>query len=64
MSVGAPDARKYNHAKALIALGQTKAVGSVYQSVGAWNIPYVKTLLDSKTPIYLSWAKELIKCFL
>lgn len=70
-SVGAAAYGKYfamgDHAKALIALGDTKAVGSVYHNVGELTkneISIVKRLLDENVPVLLSWAKALIKLLL
>lgn len=70
-SVGALAIGKYfatgDHARALIAIGDTKAIGSVYQKLGelaAQDNAYVKELLDVNVPSYLSWAKELIKLFI
>lgn len=67
-SVGALAIGKYfamgDHAMAQIALGDTKAIGSVYQKLGdlsVQDIADVKELLDVNVPSYLSWAKELIK---
>lgn len=66
-SVGASANGKYfalgDHARALIALGDTKAVGSVYEKLGrltAREISDVKELLDVNVPSYLSWAKVMI----
>lgn len=66
-SVGALAIGKYfamgDHARALIALGDTKAVGSVYQKLGeltVQDVTDVKELLDVNVPFYLSWVKELI----
>lgn len=56
-----------DHAKALIALGNTKVTGSVYQKLGtvtAKEIAAVKELLDGIVPWFLSWAKEIVKLFL
>lgn len=70
-SVGASANGKFfamgDYAAAQIALGDTKAVGSVYQKLGsltAQDIADVKGLLDANVPSYLSWAKELIKIFI
>ena len=67
-SVGALAIGKYfaigDHAIAQIALGDTKAIGSVYQKLGeltVQDIDNVKELLDVNVPPYLSWAKELMK---
>lgn len=70
-SVGALAIGKYfalgDNARATIALGDTEAIGSVFQKNGELSeqdITYVKQLLDSSTPSYLSTAKEIIKLFL
>ena len=70
-SVGAAAYGEYfalgDHAQAMIAIGDTKAIGSVYQRVGeltAQEASAIKGLLDGNVPAYLSWAKELIKGFL
>ena len=70
-SIGASATGKYfamgDHARALIALGDTKANGSLYQKLGEYtvqDIADVKELLDINVPSYLSWAKELIKLFI
>lgn len=69
-SAGALAIGKYfaigDHAIAQIALGDTKAIGSVYQKLGELtiqDIADVKELLNANVPSYLSWAKELIKLF-
>jgi len=70
-SVGALSIGKYfakgDHAQAMIALGDTKAAGSVFQKVGeltARDFSAVKELLDTTVPSYFSWAKNIIKLFL
>lgn len=70
-SVGAMANGQYfamgDHAKALIALGDTKAIGSVYQKVGELTgkeMTTVMELLDRNVPAYFAWAKELVKFFL
>lgn len=70
-SVGALAIGKYfargDHAQAMIAIGDTKAVGSVFEKLGeatAEDIRIVKETLDATVPSYLSFAKELIKRFL
>ena len=70
-SFGAAANGKYlaigDHAKALIALGDTKATGSIYQKLGELTkdeILTVKKLLDENVPPFLSWAKEIAKLFL
>lgn len=70
-SVGALAVGKYfakgDHAIGQIALGDTKAVGSVYQKLGKlaeYDITVVNDMLDMNVPSYLSWAKDLIKLFI
>lgn len=51
-------------ARAMIALGATRASGSLFQKIGelsAQDVETVKELLDSCVPAWLSWAKELFK---
>lgn len=70
-SVGALAIGKYfalgDNAKAMIALGDTEAVGNMYQKIGELSeqdIIAVKQSLDMIVPSYLSWTKEIIKLFL
>lgn len=70
-SVGALSIGKYfalgDNSRAMIALGDTEAAGSVFQKIGelsTQDITTVKQSLDSIVPTYLSWAKEIIKLFL
>ena len=70
-SVGALSIGKYfalgDNARAMIALGDTEAAGSVFQKIGelsAQDITAVQQSLDTVVPAYLSWAKEIIKLFL
>ena len=70
-SVGALAIGKYfalgDNARAMIALGDTEATGSVFQKIGelsTQDITSVKQSLDTIVPTYLSWAKEIIKLFL
>lgn len=70
-SVGALSIGKYfalgDNSRAIIALGDTEAAGSVFQKIGelsTQDITTVKQSLDSIVPTYLSWAKEIIKLFL
>ena len=80
-SVGALTIGKYfalgDNARAMIAIGDTQAIGSVYQkscelisqnvtvmTLTQQDIATVKDLLDKIVPSYLSWAKEIIKLFL
>ena len=58
--------RQGDHAKALIALGNTKATESIYQKIGELTkneILTVERLLDENVPSFLSWAKEIAKLF-
>lgn len=70
-SVGALSIGKYfamgDNARAMIALGDTEAKGSVFQKVGeltSGDCSAVKGLLDTTVPSYLHWAKDIIKIFL
>lgn len=70
-SFGALSIGKYfasgDHAYAMIALGQTKAAGSVFEKVGELDpkeITKIKELLDTTIPSYFSWVKNIIKSFL
>lgn len=53
-----------DHARAMIAIGGTKATGSVFCKIGeltVQDIESIKELLDTTVPAYLNWAKEIIK---
>jgi transcriptional regulator with XRE-family HTH domain len=70
-SAGALAIGKYaaigDHARRCIALGDTQAVGSVFQKVGdltAQDVETVKTWLDGNVPAYLSWANRLFQMLL
>lgn len=70
-SVGALAIGQYfawgDHAEAMVALGDTHAVGRVYQKIGeltAQDIAAVREMLDAHVPPYWSWAKEIIQHFL
>lgn len=70
-SVGALAIGKYfargDHAQAMIALGDTKAVGGVFQKVGeltSRDIAMVKKSLDAVVPPCFVWAKKIIELFL
>ncbi len=80
-SVGALAIGKYfalgDNARAMIAIGDSQAVGSVFQksseliaqnitvrTLTEADITTVKNLLDTIVPSYLSWAKEIIMLFL
>lgn len=54
---------KGDHAYAMIAIGKTKAVGSVYQAAAVTKANYTKviSLLKANVPEILSWLIELIK---
>ncbi len=56
-----------DEARAMIALGQTEAVGSAFEKVGEISSAErqsVVQLLDEKVPVYLGWAKVIFKMFL
>lgn len=70
-SVGAMAVGKYfafgDNARAMIAIGDTKAAGSIYEKIGELtpqDVTAVKELLDTTVPSYLAWAKEIVKTFL
>lgn len=73
-AVGAVATGKYfalgDHAKAMIAIGDSQADGSIYsvctkiEELSPQEINTIKGLLDTHTPAYLAWAKEIIKLFL
>lgn len=70
-SVGALAVGKYfalgDNARAMIAVGDTQAAGSIFQITGQpapEDITVIKESLDAIVPNYLSWAKEIIKLFL
>ena len=70
-SVGALSIGKYfalgDNARGMIALGDTEAMGSIFQKIGelsTQDITAAKQSLDMVVPTYLSWAKEIIKLFL
>lgn len=56
-----------DYARAMIAIGESEAVGEVYQHIGdlkSADISYVKEWLDINVPVYLNWAKEIFKFYL
>lgn len=57
-----------DNARAMIALGETKAVGSIYQAIignlTGQEIDSVKSLIDDCVPRYLLFAKAIIKSFI
>ena len=70
-SVGALAIGKYvaigDHARAMIAIGQTLADGSVYSYIGdltTADILKVEEWLDGNVPSWLGWAKEIFKFFI
>lgn len=70
-SIGALAVGRYfalgDTAMAKIAIGDTKAIGSVFESVGelsAEGLASVRAALDDTVPFYLSWAKKIIMLFL
>lgn len=70
-SVGALAIGKYaalgDNARAMIALGDSEAIGSVYQTCGrltAQEAEQVRLLLDQVTPGWLGWAKAFFGLFL
>ena len=70
-SVGALAVGKYfamgDHARAMVAIGDTEAIGQVLQRIGslsAQDVLRVKQSLDQIVPAYLAWAGEIIKLFL
>jgi hypothetical protein len=70
-SVGALAIGKYvavgDNARAMIALGDTQATGSLFQKTGdlsAQELLTAKQLLDANVPFYLSWAKNIFQFFL
>ena len=69
-SIGALAIGKYfalgDTVQAMICIGDSKALGSVFQKVGSLSrdeIELVSAYLDDIVPNYLSWAKEIIKVF-
>jgi hypothetical protein len=70
-SVGALAIGKYaaigDNARAMIALGDTHATGSLFQKTGDLSeqeLMTVKQLLDANVPAYLSWAKDIFQLFI
>ena len=70
-SAGALAIGKYaavgDHAKAMIAIGQTVADGSVYSHIGELttaDIGAVVEWLDKNTPSWLAWAKDIFKFYI
>jgi len=70
-STGAFTIGKYaavgDHARAMIAIGQTVSNGSVYSHIGdltTADIPKVVECLNSSVPSWLGWAKEIFKFYI
>lgn len=70
-SIGALSIGKYfalgDNARAMIALGDTKAAGYVFQRIGelsTQDITAVMQSLDAVVPIYFSWVQEIIRLFI
>ncbi len=70
-SVGALAVGKYaalgDNAKAMIALGDSEASGTLFEKVGELSpkdIASVAELLDSVVPSWLAWAKALFRSFI
>lgn len=70
-SVGALAIGKYvalgDYAYAEVALGKSKAVGTLLEKLGrlsAEELESVMNLLDERVPVYLGWAKEIVKLIL
>ena len=56
-----------DYARAMIAIGDSEAVGSLYQHIGnisATDMTQAKALLDAHVPVWLTWAKEIMKFYL
>ncbi len=56
-----------DNARAMIAIGDTEAVGSVYQHLGdlaTADKAFVRSWLDANVPAWLSWAKAIFKLFI
>ena len=56
-----------DHARAMIAVGGSEAVGNVYQHIGRLapaDLSYVIEWLDANVPTYLWWAKEIFKLYM
>ncbi len=71
LSVGAFAVGNYfamgDHAEAMIAIGDTKAVGTVFEAMdrrAGVHTETVSALLDEYVPAWLAWAKLLVKLFI
>ncbi|MGN0906802.1 MAG: helix-turn-helix domain-containing protein [Bullifex sp.] len=67
-TVGALAVGKYfalgDHASARVAIGGTKATGTLYSAVKDYDIWKVRDALTSITPGYLKWAERIVLSFL
>ena len=70
-SAGAMAIGKYfalgDYARAMIAIGDSEANGTVYEHIGGLlpaDVPYIKNQLDAIVPTYLNWATEMIKLYI
>lgn len=70
-SVGALAVGKYaalgDHARAMIAIGDTQAAGTLYQKIGELTpqeAQTVRELLDTAVPAWLTFAKKIFSVFL
>lgn len=69
-SVGALSIGKYlaigDEARAMIAIGKTKAIGTLYQAkaITAANRQEIISLLDQKVPVIFRWLKAIVKLFI
>ena len=71
-SAGAMAIGKYaavgDYAQAMIAIGDSRAIGSVYQHLAtlpaAVDKAFIRNWLDSNVPGYLAWAKEIFKLYI
>ena len=56
-----------DYARAMIAMGNTEAVGTVYQHIGgisSADMSYVKEWLNANVPPILAWAKAIFQLYL
>lgn len=54
-------------ARGMIAIGENSATGELFSHIGRLSkadIENVRSLLDANVPVYLEWAKNIIKLFL
>lgn len=70
-SLGALALGKYiaigDHAQGMIAIGDTKAVGSVYEHLGEYSavdVTQIKVLLNEHVPMVFKWFKDIFVFFL